>query len=287
MRNVQGHGKSLSYYDFGHTTVYAARRDPRCSYCAYIPADYDEDGDKDYPLVVLIHGTARGMTRYRDSFAAFAEAHGVIVLAPLFPVNLCFPGDLSSYKFLRHGGVDYDLILLDMIEEMREKYSIPDRRVMMYGFSGGGHFTHRFLYLHPERLLAASVGAPGMVTLLDQSRDFWVGVRDFQDRFGKALDLDAIRQVPVQLIVGAEDRETWEITIQPDDPLWMPDANIAGIDRNDRLLSLKASLASHGIAVRHDIIPGTAHNDTPMLGTVQEFFTTVLDANRRGLRRPT
>jgi len=280
MRKVAGHGKTLSYYDFGHTTVYAARKDPRFAWCAYVPDDYDEDGDKTYPLAVLVHGTNRGMSQYRDAFADFAEANGVIVLAPLFPVGTCFPGDLSSYKFLRYDGVHYDEILIDMIEELREKYRIPDPRVMMYGFSGGGHFTHRFLYLHPERLMAASIGAPGVVTLLDPDRDWWVGVRDFEQVFGKPLDLDAIRRVPVQMVIGGADTETWEITIKPGDTLWMPDANIAGANRNDRMNSLKASLEAHGVAVRHDVVPGVAHNDRPMLGLVKEFFADVLARGR-------
>jgi predicted peptidase len=162
MRNVSGHGQKLSYYDFGHTTVYASRLDQRFPYCAYVPDDYEEDGEKTYPLAVIVHGTERGMQAYRDAFADFAEANGVIVLCPLFPANICFPGDLSSYKMLRDGDLHYDAIMLDMIAEMQEKYRIEGDRVMMYGFSGGGHFTHRFLYLHPERLFAASIGAPSV-----------------------------------------------------------------------------------------------------------------------------
>ena len=76
MRNVQGHGKKLSYYDFGHTTVYASRYDQRFAYCAYVPHDYEEDGDKTYPLAVIVHGTERGMEAYRNAFADFAEAFG-------------------------------------------------------------------------------------------------------------------------------------------------------------------------------------------------------------------
>src|SRR5690606_18897192 len=146
---------------------------------------YDEAGEKRYPLAVIVHGTERGMQNYCGALAEFAEAHGVIIMARLFPVNICHPVDLSSYKLFRHGGIDYDLIMIDMIEEMREKYRIPDTRVLMYGFSGGGHFTHRFFYLHPERLRAASIGAPGIVTLLDFNHDWWVGLRDFGQRFGK------------------------------------------------------------------------------------------------------
>ncbi len=280
MRKVGGHGQKLSYYDFGHTTVYASRFDQRFPYCAYVPDDYEEDGEKTYPLAVIVHGTERGMLAYRDAFADFAEANGVIVLCPLFPANICFPGDLSSYKMLRAGDLHYDAVMLDMIAEMQEKYRIEGDRVMMYGFSGGGHFTHRFLYLHPERLLAASIGAPGVVTLLDFDHDFWVGVRDFEKVFGKAVDLEAIRKVAVQMVIGGDDLETWEITIKPDDAWYMPGADLAGATRNDRMRALKRSFEQYGIAVRHDIVPGIAHDDRELIGQVKDFFAETLGANR-------
>ncbi len=280
MRKVGGHGQKLSYYDFGHTTVYASRFDQRFPYCAYVPDDYEEDGEKTYPLAVIVHGTERGMLAYRDAFADFAEANGVIVLCPLFPANICFPGDLSSYKMLRAGDLHYDAVMLDMIAEMQEKYRIEGDRVMMYGFSGGGHFTHRFLYLHPERLLAASIGAPGVVTLLDFDHDFWVGVRDFEKVFGKAVDLEAIRKVAVQMVIGGDDLETWEITIKPDDAWYMPGADLAGATRNDRMRALKRSFEQYGIAVCHDIVPGIAHDDRELIGQVKDFFAETLGANR-------
>jgi dienelactone hydrolase len=281
MRKVAGHGKKLSYYDFGHTTVYASRHDQRFPYCAYVPQDYDEDGSRSYPLAVIVHGTERGMLAYRDAFADFAEANGVIVLCPLFPANICFPGDLSSYKMLRAGDLHYDAIMLDMIEEMRERYRIDGDRIMMYGFSGGGHFTHRFLYLHPERLLAASIGAPGVVTLLDFEHDFWVGVRDFEKVFGKPVDLEAMRRVAVQMVIGADDLETWEITITPNDALWMPGAELAGATRNDRIRSLKSSLEKHGFAVQLDVEPGVAHDDRMLLKHVKDFFAQTLQKGRK------
>jgi hypothetical protein len=276
MRKTAGHGRNLSYYDFGHTTVYASRFDQRFPYCAYVPSDYSEDDDKAYNLAVIVHGTERGMLAYRDAFADFGEANDTIVLCPLFPANICFPGDLSSYKMLRAGDLHYDAVLLDMVEEMRERYRIRGDRLLMYGFSGGGHFTHRFLYLHPERLLAASIGAPGVVTLLDFDQDFWVGVRDFEAVFGKAIDLDAIRKVAVQMVIGGDDKETWEITITPNDAWWMPGADLAGANRNDRIRSLKKTLERNGIEARLDTVDGVAHDDRLLISKVKEFFAATL-----------
>ena len=276
MARPHGHGRVLTSSDFGATTVYACGLDQRFSYCAYVPEGYDEDGTDRWPLAVVVHGTERGMQRYRDGFADFAERHGVIVLAPLFPVGITEPGDLSSYKLLRAGDLHYDAVLLAMIAETQARYRIEGDRVLMYGFSGGGHFTHRFLYLHPERLLGASIGAPGVVTLLDFEHDWWVGVRNFEAVFGKKLDLDAIRRVPVQMVIGGDDTETWEITIKPGDAWWMPGADMAGANRQDRMRSLRRSLESQGVAVQQDTVPGIGHDDRQLLGAVKSFFGEVL-----------
>lgn len=268
----------LSYYDFGKTTVYACRADQRFSYCAYVPEGYKADGIDTYPLLVAVHGTGRMMSLYRDSFADFAERHRAIVLAPLFPAGITGPDDLSSYKMLRRSDIAYDQVLLSMVGEMRAKYRIRGDRFALFGFSGGGHFTHRFFYLHPERLWAASIGAPGVVTLLDFEHDFWVGVRNFESVFGKPIDLEAMRRVPVQMVVGAKDTETWEITITPESALWMPGADLAGENRQHRLLALKASFEKHGIAVRYDVIADTAHWMPPTVPAVEAFLGDCLPA---------
>ena len=36
----------------------------------------------------------------------------------------------------------------------------PFQRFALFGYSGGGHFVHRFFMLHPQRLWALSIGAP-------------------------------------------------------------------------------------------------------------------------------
>ncbi len=272
VRPVPGHGTKLSYYDFGRTVAHACQADPRFSYCAYVPRSYQEEDSQRYPLLVVVHGTLRDNAAYREAYVDLAERRQLIVLAPLFPAGITAPGELNSYKFIRAGDLHYDAVLLAMVDEMRAKYRIAGDRFSLCGFSGGGHFTHRFLYLHPGRLEAVSIGAPGMVTLLDDSHDFWVGTRDFAARFGAPVDLAAMRGVAVQMVVGGADTDTWEITIRPDSKLWMPGADAAGATRIDRLRALRASFEAQGIAVQHDIVPGVAHSHEKIAPVVADFF---------------
>lgn len=268
----------LGYYDFGETPYFACRADQRFSYCLYVPTDYDQDGGERLRLVVLVHGTARWAEHYRSAFAGFAQEHRALILAPLFPAGMTEPGELSSYKLVRHGGIAYDEVLLAMVDEVAGRYRIAPGGFLLHGFSGGGHFAHRFLYLHPERLAGVSIGAPGIVTLLDFDHDFWVGVRDFESRFGKRLDLDAIRRVPVHMVIGAEDTETWEIRLTPDDTSWWMDGaeRLAEANRLERMAALRASFEDHGIAVRQDIVPGAGHDGRLMLAPVQQWMAEVV-----------
>lgn len=276
-----GHGLRLSYYDFGATPYFASQMDQRCSYCLYVPQDYDETAQDLYDLAVIVHGTGRTATQYRDRFAAFAERHRCIILAPLFPVGLIVPGDLTNYKRIEFHGMRFDLILLSMVEEVRAKYRVRPGGFLMYGYSGGGQFAQRFFLLHPGQLRAVSIGAPGVVTLLNSDYDWWVGCRDMQARFGIAPDLAAMRQVAVQTVIGSADTATWEITIPRSSALWMEGAELQGETRIDRIAALARSFEAQGIRVRQDVVPGVAHAPFDMVEPAEQFFTDMV-TNARG-----
>ncbi len=88
-------------YQRGPTVVFACRKDPRFSYCMYVPPSYDAD-PAGHTLIVAMHGTGRTMTAYRDGFAPFARFNKCVVLAPLFPVGVL--GDDYADGFQIHAG---------------------------------------------------------------------------------------------------------------------------------------------------------------------------------------
>jgi hypothetical protein len=268
------------FYGRGKTPFYACRADSRFSYCAYVPTSWDGVSDAQFKVIVLVHGTNRNAEGYRDLYATFAEEQNCVIVSPLFPGGITAPWELNSYKWMAVNGIRFDHILLAMLDELSEVTPIDRSRFLLHGFSGGGHFAHRFFYAQPDRLLGVSIGAPGVVSLLDFEHDWWVGVNRFEETFGTPIDLEAMRRVPVQMVIGGEDTDTWEITITPENPKHMEGANRAGVTRLDRMQSLKASFEQHGIAVRHDIIPGVAHNGAKMYPAVTDFFATVLAGER-------
>lgn len=258
-------------YYRGSTTIFSCRKDPRFAYCLYVPQSFDQSADN-HQLLVAVHGTGRTMVEYRDAFAEFGRFNRYIILAPLFPVGPLGDGNPHGFKYLKEGDIRYDEVLLAMVDEVAQALGTTFDRFSLFGYSGGGHFANRFYYLHPERLRSVSIGAPGSVTLIDDSRDWWVGTGGIEGIFGKSLNLDALRQVDVQLLVGAADLETWEIHYAPGSVQYMEGINDSGRTRVERNASLALNLQRHDIRVQQDIVPNTAHAGMSVVPYVQDFL---------------
>lgn len=271
--------RARQLYQFGATTVFAHRADPRFSYTLYVPPVV-EDRSVHVDLVVVMHGTGRQFAAYRDAFAEFGRWLNCVILCPLFPANVCGDDNRDGFKHLIEQDIRYDSVLLGMVDEVGKIYGRDFHRFALFGYSGGGQFANRFAYVHPERLWAVSIGAPGSVTLIDEKRDWWVGLNGFAARFGKPFDVEALRRVPVQMVVGQADVETWEITHRPGGRHYMAGANDAGTTRPERLRTLAASFRDAGVRVRFDELPNVAHNGMQAVSVVQDFFAETLATNR-------
>ena len=280
----------------------ALQVDPRVSYCLYVPhAHYSptpigEAHKRPLPLIVNVHGTERQAGRCCLSLSAFADRNRCAILAPLFPTCIGVRYDLDNYKTLRYGSMRFDLLLLAMLDEVKHVWGpgIVTDQVFMMGFSGGGQFVHRFLYLHPERLLGVSIGAPGRRTdFLDHERPWPHGVADVTAVFdGKSIDLDRVRQVKaVQLVIGADDTEVpgkgffeWlatrgSISSGTNDPEAARGSVLppAILGRRETLSKIQLELEIIGIRAQLAVVPGAAHESSDMLPSVCQFWKPTLE----------
>ncbi len=235
-----------------YNMLWYCNADRRFQYFSRFPKSVFEKGEKRYKLMVFIHGTGGGdISSYLREMQPFMEENGVAVLAPVFPSGLIYKNDYNSYKLLRCDGVYYDLALLQMVDEFKERYPYVDtEKFFICGHSGGGQFVNRFLFAHPERIIAAAVSAPGRPTLLDFENDYFLGVRDFRKHFDHDVDLEVLRNVPVILTVGEYDNKY--ISEMP-----------YGCNRHERLHSLEKSLQDNGVYTEFAVLPGIEHSGHP------------------------
>ncbi|HYC38595.1 MAG TPA: hypothetical protein VEC19_19365 [Usitatibacter sp.] len=263
----------MSGYLTGRTPSFACQADPRFSYCLYVPKAHAA-GRARARMLFAIHDTLRNNQALRDLFCDFAEESNTVVVAPLFPAGVGVADDLDNYKYLRCGDVRFDELVPQMAAEVGARWGVDGSRFSVFGFSGGAHFAHRFLYVEPARIEALVVASPGSVTLPTADFDWWPGLRDFDRIFGKPVDWESVKRVPTHFLVGADDTNPAGIVQSRDHPNWKEGATAAGGNRVERLRTLHAHLERLGARASFEELPGVGHE----LGPVVEAAISYLRA---------
>jgi predicted peptidase len=269
----------------------ASTYDQRASYCMYVPEKHympevgSSNPSSKLPLIVTIHGTGRRAEQCRDVLVGLAESEKAAVLAPMFPAGVEDPNDIHNYKTICYKNIRYDNLLLSIIDEVSVRWpGIETTKFFLIGFSGGGQFCLRFLYLRPNRLEAVSIGSPGRITHLDEGISWPNGIGEVRRVFdGKAVDRAAIGKVKaVQLIVGSNDTEIPGGGILE----WLQEKRglTKGVDvlepvllcRKETLIALHKELKSAYIHSTLRIVDGAGHETIKVLPDVVGFLEAQL-----------
>ncbi len=129
------------------------------TYHLYVPSTYRES--KPTPLLMALHGRPGNPQRMVDltGFNARAEQHGFIVV---------YPQGLDRYWNYLHGISGYrpqpndSDFLLSVVDDIRNHFSIDDRRIYATGISNGGFMAQRLACHAPDKFAGfASVAATG------------------------------------------------------------------------------------------------------------------------------
>jgi poly(3-hydroxybutyrate) depolymerase len=295
----------------GHVPQMALQSDPRISYSLYIPpepykslaASPDEGSTKQLPLLVNVHGTRRNLSAIYGDLKTFADSIPCAILQPLFPAGIEGPNDLDSYKKLRSKSLSSDLVLLSILDEVIMRWPhIDTKKIFLMGFSGGGQFAQRFLYVHPERLSAISIGAPGKVTLLDDQSTWPKGIKNVQHVFDRSINLSQITAVDIHMVVGSKDTgahggndfKKWQEQMKNktaktkdagsdlDAALTTNiDASETGQGRLGTLQNIQGLWKDQGIEAHLDIVDGVGHSADGVRSCVLDFFRPLMQTPRK------
>ena len=202
-------------------------------YYLYIPPTAEAKAAEGKVLHILVstNNTGRTTDEYLEhetaalrlvaTVAAPGYHLGCPCLVPVFPRPVahdsiythaldrdCLTTDIDGLERL-------DLQLIAMIEDagarLRERgWKVADR-VLIAGFSASGMFANRFTVLHPERVLAAAIGAPGGWPIAPVRQwqghvlPYPVGVSDLSDLVGFEFREEVYRKVPHFFFMGGKD----------------------------------------------------------------------------------
>lgn len=285
--------------------------DPRhgfhAGYYLYVPSSLHRDANGQAVLLVQPNNSGRTSddpaVHRRDAWMTglerkrIADALGVALLVPAFPRTS------REWKVYTHA-LDRDVLttrdpvlarldlqLVAMIDDARGRLrrdGIPvDARVLLQGFSASAMFANRFTALHPERVRAVTVGAPGGWPIAPVAKagvdplPYPAGIADLAALTGKPFDAAAFARVPQYLYMGdADDNDSLDFEDGWDKPAAAEVDRLFGDTPLARWKHAEALYAQAGANARFELVPGIGHDRKALQDRSTAFFRNVLDAPR-------
>jgi pimeloyl-ACP methyl ester carboxylesterase len=169
----------------------------------------------------------------------------------------------DDYQRLNLSGMRADLRLNRLIEETgRLLPGIPTQRFLLFGFSGGGQFVHRYVAFNSERVERAVCGAPGWYMWPDSTLPYPLGVSPNGFRGNMMPQVRKLCEANLLLLVGERDstqgvfrrrHEKYDLT------------TLQGETRKRRAENWLADMRQFAERARcrfriaFEVVPGTAH----------------------------
>ncbi len=157
----------------------------------------------DVPLMVAVHGIRRRARLQARLFAPFIESIGGTLVAPVFSRKR-----YADYQRLGRPGMGQraDLALKRILAEVGHMTGVSTRSIVMFGYSGGGQFVHRFAMAYPRQVRRMAVAASGWYTFPNRDIPYPEGIGRCEDLPDVFLDPGRFLQIPTRVMVGERDR---------------------------------------------------------------------------------
>lgn len=157
---------------------------------------------RDLPLFFAVHGIKRRAKDQVKRFAPFIEAVGGTLIAPVFGKRR-----FAGYQRLRSSAKEIrsDLAFQQLIVHAHHRFGIPPKPVVMFGYSGGGQFVHRFAMAYPRHVRRIAIAAPGWFTFPDKRLRFPLGIAEVSALPDLTFDCSRFLKIPSLVLVGDQD----------------------------------------------------------------------------------
>jgi pimeloyl-ACP methyl ester carboxylesterase len=229
-------------------------QDPRQDYFLYVPPGAAEGA----PTLVTVHGISRNAGEHIEGFQPLAEEHGVVLVAPVFP-----PDRFPDYQRLGKSGRGErpDRALGQILAEVAAATGADTNRLLLFGFSGGGQFAHRYAMAYPGRVAAVAIGAAGWYTFPDPLMRFPRGLKPHPGLGDLSFDAAEFLRIPMGVFVGERDVRRGAVLKQSNDLDEQQGAT--RLERGERwVAAMRAAAAAHALPTEYTfaVLPHAGHS---------------------------
>jgi len=163
--------------------------------------------------------SAQSLVNWKKSLAKYL---GCPLLVPVFPRPYNFQEagythaldevSLTATSTVYHR-LDLQLIAMieDAINRLNKREIDFEETILMWGSSASGMFANRFTALHPERVKAATIGAPGGWPIAPVAEyegvelNYPIGIADLFQLVGYSFDMENFKNTPLYVYLGDQD----------------------------------------------------------------------------------
>lgn len=167
-------------------------------YIAYIPKERPDETK----IIYTIHGISRNALEHINGFISLAERYGAVIIAPLFP-KINYPRYQQLGTSVNQARAD--MAFNTVLQDVNEWLNIPTAPILMFGFSGGGQFTHRYAMFYPKRVAKMVLAAPGWYSFPDPEQKYPYGIKSSREWPKLTFAMEQFLQIPTLVLVGEED----------------------------------------------------------------------------------
>jgi pimeloyl-ACP methyl ester carboxylesterase len=227
------------------------RTDSQLEYSVYVPTA----GGVDAPVLVAAHGISRSWNGQAEAFVAACESLG--------------------------RGQRADLFLQNCLQEVHSLTGADVSQVRLFGHSGGAQFAHRYLMAYPHRVARAVVAGAGWYTFPDTASKFPYGIRSSRRLPGVTFNPEAYLQVPVTVMVGANDTEPH--LLRGSDRVNLQQGRTRVERARNWVAAMHAQATAHGVVprVEHVELPNAGHSFADLCrhgALIERVFSALFDA---------
>lgn len=216
--------------------------------------------DRRLQVLVALHGMEGNGPAFARPLRARADREGWLLVAPTF-----IYGDWQDpAQLIREECNGFIPRLHTFLRELPARTGLDlDPQVVIFGASRGAQLAHRFALVYPEQTRALALMAGGTWTLPqreiateDHTRPlpYPFGAGDLRERFGRDLDVGALRRVVFWVGVGAQDNDPRDVPRQ-----WDP---LLGDNRVARAQTFVRRLVDLGARAELTVFPNVGHTLT-------------------------
>lgn len=163
--------------------------------------------NSDTRVLFIIHGGSRDAKRYLSYWIDIANNKNVILIAPHFtkenfPYYQTLGMATFSGKIINDKSQWLDNSITNFFTFFKNKYSLKNDKYLMFGFSGGSQFIHRYLmYGNDKAIEKAAIGSAGWYTFISGER-FPYGIKNMPIEPGR---IEWLLSQEILFLLGSKD----------------------------------------------------------------------------------